>query len=190
MSLLVSNVQFIFGSLDKATKYNEGAKPTFFGKFLVTDEDTINTIKAAIEKTAQEKFNTVPKKLTGFIFEPDLDKYPEQDGSILFNAANKDKPNLFNRQGETIEAEDGKIYRGCFVNVRIGLFAWIHKGIKGISANLMGIQFFAKGTPLGNTASASDFENYGPETQDPEPHDPEEYEDYIKKYEEHFSPSG
>jgi len=190
MQILVSNVQFIFGTLDKPTKYSEESTPKFYGKFLVTDEDTINTIKAAIEKTAKDKFNTVPKKLTKFIFEPDLDKYPEQEGSIVFNASQQDKPNLFNRQGEMIEASEGKIYRGCFVNVLISLWGYTYKGSKGISANLKGIQFFAKGTPLGNTASAADFENYGPETQDVHSEPYETKNEHYEVYEDQFSPLG
>lgn len=168
MKLLVSNVQFIFGALDKATSYNEEATPKFYGKFLVREEATIKDIKAAIKKTAIDNFSSVPNKLADFLFEPDLDKYPEQEGCLILNAAQEDKPKLFNRQGEVIMSKDGLIYRGCFVNVIINLWSYTYKGNKGISANLNGLQFYAKGEPLGATASASDFENYGPETYNAE----------------------
>jgi len=166
MKLLVSNVQFIFGTLDKPTRYSEDSPAKFYGKFLIREKNTIKEIKSAIEKTAIENFKKVPNKLADFLYEPDLDKYPEQEECLIFNAAHQDQPKLYNRQGEVIQANEGKIYHGCFVNVLIGLWHWVHKNDKGISANLMGIQFYTKGEPLGATANASDFENYGPETYD------------------------
>lgn len=172
MKFLVENVQFIFGALDIPTKYSPEAPEKYFAKFLVSEEKTIKKLEKAIEKVAIEKFKKLPKDLRDFIFEPDLDKYPEQDSCMLFNAANiQNKPKLFDRQRESVNIfgkrlngdSSDAIYRGCYVNVSIGLYSYDHKGTKGVSANLYGVQFFKDGEPLGESANADDFTDYATE---------------------------
>lgn len=161
MKLLIENVQFIFGALETPTKYSEESPEKYFGKFLVKQEETIKKIESAIKKIASEKFKPFPRELADFLFEPDLDKYPEQEDCVLFNAAQQKKPKLFKRSGEVIEKNNGKIYRGCYVNVLISLWTYNYKKAKrGVSANLDGVQYFAEGEHLESTANASDFNCY------------------------------
>jgi len=168
MKFLIENVQFIFGALDTPTKYSPEDSATYFAKFLIREEKTIKNIEKAIEKVATDKFKKLPKDLRDFIFEPDLDKYPEQEGSMLFNAANDNKPKLFDRQRESVDIlgkrlngdSSDAIYRGCYVNVSIGLYSYVHKGTKGVGSNLYGVQFFKDGEPLVQSANADDFTDY------------------------------
>jgi len=45
-----------------------------------------------------------------------------------------------------------KIYAGCYVNVKIGLYVWDNKFGKGVAASLNGVQFAGNGEPFAKKA--------------------------------------
>jgi len=154
MNLLIPNAQFIFGTLAEPRRYSPSSPLTYFAKFLIRETATIKKLEDAIQTIAAEKFKTVPKTLEDFTFDVDDAKYPEQSGGLIFNAKNEMKPKIFSRQREEIIPQE--IYRGCYVNVSISIWAYDWQGKKGVGANLQGLQFNGDGQPLGAAVSVPD----------------------------------
>lgn len=87
-------------------------------------------------------------------------------GQMFVSASNKLKPLVVDNKpapGTTtvrvIEANEGRIYSGCYVNATIELWAQDNQFGKRINASLMGIQFVRDGERLsgGGVASVEDY---------------------------------
>ena len=132
-------------------------------------------IKAALKAAAEEKW----KEKAGDVFMQlkagdklclhDGDAKADKDGykgNLYVSASNKLKPLVVDNKaapGQTsvrvIEANEGRIYSGCYVNATIELWAQDNKFGKRINASLMGIQFLRDGQRLsgGGVASVEDY---------------------------------
>jgi len=129
----------------------------------------IAEIQKAVDSTLVKKFKRVPAKY----------KNPVRDGSdrededasaaagkavykdgygpdvVFFSAANKRRPSVVDKDPNVplVEA-DGRPYAGCYVNVCVSPWAWDHEtGGKGVSFNLLAVQFLKDGEPFGGGES-------------------------------------
>lgn len=87
--------------------------------------------------------------------------YVGYEGNFFFNANNKVRPLVIDRDKTPLVAADGKLYSGCYVNVQIDVWAQDNDFGKKINAQLQGIQFVKDGEAFsggGTPADASDFE--------------------------------
>lgn len=75
---------------------------------------------------------------------------PEYDGYMVLSANNRGKPQVINDRGNgTItDEEECRIYAGCYVNVKVRLWAQNNKYGKRINAELVAIQFAGDGEAL------------------------------------------
>lgn len=97
-------------------------------------------------------FGMGPEKVNEETFQP-LKGYGQ---GVWLNAKSKTRPQMINADGKAatsdIEAVNlaRKIYGGCYVNVAIK--PWLRLSNKGISAELIAIQFAKDGDPFGEAA--------------------------------------
>jgi hypothetical protein len=87
--------------------------------------------------------------------------YEGYEGNLFFNASNKVRPTVVNRDRSPLTAQDGVVYSGCFVNVIIDVWAQDNEYGKRINAQLQGVQFFKDGDAFsggGTAADAGDFD--------------------------------
>lgn len=77
------------------------------------------------------------------------------DGVSFISAYRKSRPGVVDREVNPLTKEDGVIYPGCYVNVVMKLFAYDHStGGKGVSAELVAVQFVADGERFSGGTSA------------------------------------
>lgn len=143
-------------------------------------------VKAALKAAAEQKWGAkageifVMLKAGDKICLHDGDAKADKDGykgNLYVSASNKLKPLVVDNKpapGQTsvriIEANEGRVYSGCYVNATIELWAQDNKFGKRINASLMGVQFLRDGQRLsgGGVASVEDYAPI-PEAADEKP---------------------
>lgn len=83
------------------------------------------------------------------------DIYEGYEDRTYITAKNKQRPTLINADRSPVTEEDGVIYSGCYVNVRLSLYANTKPTSKGVFAGLKGVQFSKAGDAFGGGARAS-----------------------------------
>lgn len=99
--------------------------------------------------------------------------YDGYEGNLFFNANNKVRPTVVDRDTSPLVAADGRPYSGCYVLAKIDVWAQDNQYGKKINAQLQGVQFvkngdaFSKGggvaipatdfTPISEGADAEDL---------------------------------
>lgn len=73
------------------------------------------------------------------------------EGMVYINATTKNRPLVVNRDRTVLAEEDGIVYAGCTVNMKVEPYTWTYKktGKKGVGFNLRSIQFVKDGDPFG-----------------------------------------
>lgn len=85
------------------------------------------------------------------------EKYPEYKGCYILKANSTRKPVVVDRHAQPISEEQGVIYAGCYVYVKVGVNGYTYgKMTKGVKAYLNGVQFFRDGEPLGRAVDSFD----------------------------------
>lgn len=154
----------------------EGADPKFNGSFIVEkNSDAAKAVRAAMEAVAIEKWGANGVKiLDGFESSKkclrDGDKNLDKEGNVrngfegkaVVVAGSKNRPGLFDNKKDpatdkarALATDDGTIYGGCYVNLNIDVYAMDKPKIKGVFAELRGVQFHAHGERLGGNAPSS-----------------------------------
>jgi hypothetical protein len=170
MKLNVNNVRCAFPFFFEP-KINDDGKGSFGGGFIFAPE---HPAKAALDKAIDEvgsskwgqKWAVIRKEMKAgdnlLIHDGDakasLDGY---EGNLYFNANNKVRPTVVNRDRTPLTAADGVIYSGCYVNVIVDLWAQDNKFGKKINAQLQGVQFARDGDAFaggGKAADSGDFD--------------------------------
>lgn len=133
-------------------------------------------IKAALKAAAESKWGAKAGEI--FLMLKAGDKLCLHDGdakankegykgNLFVSASNKLKPLVVDNKpapGQTsvrvIEANEGRVYSGCYVNATIELWPQDNKWGKRINASLMGVQFLRDGERLsgGGVASVEDYQ--------------------------------
>jgi len=104
-------------------------------------------------------FGMGPEKINEETFKP-LDGYGQ---GIWLNCKNKNQPQIIRPDGapasNQMEAMElaRKIYGGCYVNIAVK--PWLRKAIKGVSCEVIAVQFSKDGTPFGDGVSTPDLSN-------------------------------
>lgn len=168
----------------------EGQKPKFRGKFIFENDKQDDKVRDAILEACIDKFGEkAGQKLFDRIIDNpekccyrDGDEYTDDEGKVRdgyegnwYIAANSlKKPLLIDRARDEVGEEEGLIISGNYANVKIDIYAYEHKKSKsrGVTAQLMGIQFVAEGEPLGGggrRANADDFDELDEDDEDDAP---------------------
>lgn len=182
MLLNVNNVRAAFLNIWEAKVPQGGGDPSYNGKFILPpNHNQIAQLDDAMRAVAREKWGAKgdaifdklvktgkPKNIeVAFVH----DDYTDGDGNAydgfegMFYLSAKSpadkRPLILDRDRTPLIAADGRPYSGCYVNVRVELWAQDNKFGKGIRAELKGVQFVRDGDSFGGgvPASADDFED-------------------------------
>ena len=142
------------------------------------------------EQMLKEKFGKTPPKAEGWLYNKadgstHRDEYTNEDGEFwagfdaetwyisVSKSADKCKNGqmkVFDQRRDPIEANQGIIYSGCYVNLVIDAYAYGNDSGKGVSGTLEGIQLLRKGETLGITQinAEDEFEDEEIEAEDDE----------------------
>lgn len=83
------------------------------------------------------------------------------EGNMFFNAYNKVRPTVVDRDRSPLTAQDGKPYGGCYVNAIVDVWAQENSYGKRINCQLQGVQYVRDGDSFaggGKAAEAADFD--------------------------------
>jgi len=160
VTLRLRNVRLSFPSLFKATSFDgDESKAKYSASFLMPkDSDEAKACQKGIKEVIRMAFKGKSPGADRVCFKDatskDYDGYEE--GLMFISASNKNKPKVVDVDLTPLDAEDGKPYAGCYVNVSLRLWAQDNKFGKRVNANLRAVQFFKDGEPFG--AGAVDVE--------------------------------
>lgn len=171
---------YIFDKSDKSNKFE--------ATFMVDPSDKLNrsAIKKAVidaigESKLSKAFDTGKIRWKGSCYksqDSDLVDIREKGGIIgetegayrdeyedvlLVKASNKVRPTVVHKDKSKLDAEDGVVYSGCYVNAVLSI--WIQNSDEygnRINCELQGLQFSADGESFGGggtTASDDDFDD-------------------------------
>lgn len=173
----LNNVRLSYPKLFKAEipKGKTEEKDAKYGAtFILQKKEHAELIKEIETKIARVALNFFNKKVTlKHVCLHDGNEAEETDGygdEVMFvrtslNKYAKDgsinRLVLVDKKRETVTAEDGILYAGCYVNANFNLFAYDHEtGGKGVSAQLRAVQFFKDGPSFGagNVKAENEFE--------------------------------
>lgn len=179
---MLKNVRLAFPTLFTPEPFPTGNDPTpyFSASFLLAPN---HPQKAALDKLMEQLANDKWKtrgpavlkgaKAMGKVFLRDGDSKPEYDGfpgNFFVSARNKVRPTLIDQLRNPVTEADGVIYAGCYVNVKLGCYAYV-KGNNGLGASILGIQKVADGDAFGGGSRAADKDDFedeiGSEEVDP-----------------------
>jgi hypothetical protein len=156
----------------------EGKDPKFNGNFIIEkDGDASKAIRKAMEAVAIEKWGANGVKVLDN-FEAsklclrDGDRNLDKDGNVrkgfegmqYIVASSKTKPGLFDNKKDpatdkarALLTDDGTLYSGCYVNLSLDIYAVDNptQKVKGVFADLRGVQFAGHGERLGGGAPAT-----------------------------------
>ena len=154
------NVRLAFNDLFTPTAFKAGQPEMFRANVLVEPgSENDKKVQACIAHVGKEKFKDKwPKKKQ--LFEGDTKAFPYHDGNKKDYAGYEDmwaltavknskagKPLIVNRD-KTPTADDGTIYSGCYVNIKVEF--WAQDGENsGIRCSLLSVQYWLPGDRFG-----------------------------------------
>lgn len=156
MELILNNVTLCFPDIFRPTSYNNG-DPKFSCTLLVSKADSyqLQLVENAIMQALQLKFGNSAQALFNQIRhnnqrccygDGDTKTYAGFAGNMFIKTSNKgNPPQVVNQALQPVFENSGLIHSGCIVNAHIKFFAYDAKGIKGVSANILGIQYMNVG---------------------------------------------
>ena len=174
--VFLKNVRICYAqNLFKASAFEEGKEPKFNAQFIISKDDTaqVKLMQDAIEAVAKEKWPDDSKtknraagiikslKMTEFICLRDGELKPDREeleNSYFVAASNKKKPTAIRR--DKSEATDADIYSGCYVNVKVEVYAFEYNTKKMIPATLLGVQFVKDGDAFAGGAKVADADEF------------------------------
>ncbi|MBO7173133.1 MAG: DUF2815 family protein [Burkholderiaceae bacterium] len=179
MDMTITNARLSFPHLfEPAAESNQpNAKMVYSASFLLKKDDpTINKIREAIYKTAEEKWG---EKANGILMklyannlvclrDGDLKDYDGYEGCMFIASKNKNRPLLIDRDRSILGQSDGKPYAGCYVNAKVSFWAQDNQYGKRINCSLLGVQFVKHGDSFtgARVAVTDDFEDLGVNADD------------------------
>ena len=173
MELMLKNVRIGFPHLFTPDEY-EGNK-SFSAKFFIEPgSENDKKINAAILQEAKLMW---PTKHEFFLEEFKMDKkaycyingarveYTGAEGNWVLTSRRKEsdgRPMVIDQRLNPLAEADGKPYAGCYVNVKLSIYAQDGKN-KGIRCSLQTVQFFKDGDSFGGAkiGTADGFEDLG-----------------------------
>jgi hypothetical protein len=181
MLILRARIAFANG-IFTASAAEEGGKKKFNAKFILEpDHKQIDKIRALEDEVAKDKWGKDAEKIMKriratadkmFLRDGDTQRADGFEGNLYFSANNDKRPTVFNKDRSSIAEEDGIIYSGCYVNVKVNLWAQDNQYGQRINGELLGVQFagdgdsFSAGAP---PAAADDFPDMEDGADDADP---------------------
>ena len=171
MDILVQNARVAFAKgLFEASAAEAGGKPKFNSKFIIPpDHPQVEEIRAAEAAVAKEKWGdkapAVLKQLRAtadkmFLKDGDTQNSDGFEGMLFFSANKDTRPSTYDRARTPVTAQDGVIYSGCYVNVRVSIWAMDNQFGKRINGELNGVQFVRDGDAFGGGSKAADADDF------------------------------
>lgn len=173
MRITLKNVRLAFPSIFETSSFGEG-EPAYSAKFIIPpDHPQAAELKAAVLAVAKEKWGekgeSVLKllkedKKVAFIEGPYKNKktgevYAGFEGNWTLSTRNGGKspmkPSAFDAQNKAVEASDGVIYNGCFVDASIELYPQDNTYGRRINCSLRGLRFAGHGESFGGGTKAN-----------------------------------
>lgn len=170
MKIKLQNVRLAFPALFTAEPFKPGDVPKFKATFLIPkDSEQCEEVEQAIKAVAREKWGAkadgIIKQIRGnpnkFCFQDGDDRaYDGYQGMMALSAKNALRPTVVDANKAPLVEADGKPFAGCYVHAVVDFFAYDNSG-NGISASLMGVQFYREGDRFtgGGVASDDDFDD-------------------------------
>jgi hypothetical protein len=172
MRIMLRNVRLLYGqALHQPQRGPNGeGELKHSGTFgFPKDHPAVAEIKAGFQKVSTEKWGAKAAdtyqmlKAGDRLCLHDGDAKADKEGykgNLYISASNKLRPLVIDGLKQPLDANSGKPYSGCFVNVEIELWAQDNKFGKRINASLRGVQFVRDGQRLsgGGVSSADDYE--------------------------------
>lgn len=170
VQVLMENVRLAFAQNIFEKGAVAGGKPNYSCKAIFApDHPCVKLLADAEETVAKEKWGArapaqltaIRKSDTGVVHDGDLK--PNWDGfadNYYLNCNSDNRPGIYDRDRTPLAQSDGRPYSGCYVNMRVDIWAMDNQYGKKINATLLGLQFvrdgdsFAAGAP---PAEADDF---------------------------------
>jgi len=150
----MKNVRLSYPHLFVAKQGDEGGEPKYGATFIL-DKKIHAPLIAHIEKQAERvalDFFKKKIKLNRNCLR-DGNDYADKEGygdEVMFISAKETRrPVVVDRDMTPLTKDDSRPYAGCYVNANVRLFAYDHKGSKGVSAALRSIQFVRDGDSFG-----------------------------------------
>ena len=177
MKLVLENVRLSFPHLFEAQPPMNGVgAPKFNAQFLM-EKGSANEKKAmeAFNAAAKDKWGVNVQKILNTVEaskkclrdgDNNLDKAGETrngyEGMTYLSASTKMRPTVVDRNRAPLTEADGRPYGGCYVNVIVDVYA-LDTPVKGVFAELKGVQFVKDGDAFGggSPARADDFGDLG-----------------------------
>lgn len=165
----LNNVRLSYANVFEARAMQEGQEPKYSAQIIISkDHPQIKELKKAIYEVAKDKFpklvkdNKIPAKLKTPLRDGDEERDDEPEvygGMYFFNASNKKRPTVVDRDKTPLTEDDKVIYSGCYCNVIVDVYGFDTAGNKGVAAALCGVQFKKDGEALGGKGvTADDFD--------------------------------
>lgn len=175
-AIMLKNVRLSFNDLFEARAF-EGGTPKFSATVLIPkDSDTHKELLTHIRQVAKAQWaDKAPAILR--TCEGNTQRWPLKDGDLAVDAegnqrqgwdahwaikgSSPTRPLIINRDRSQLTEQDGKPYSGCYVNVKLDIWAQDNKFGKAINVKLLGIQYWAEGERFGSSGSVAkedDFE--------------------------------
>lgn len=167
MSLRLNHIRLSFPNVFRPTAFDPNAEKKYSATLILDEGDPqVDTIKEEIEKKLKEKWpSDRPSNIRLALrdgSEKDMDGFGP--GKWFFNASNKARPGVYDRNRSPLTEEDGKIVPGCYVNAIVDFWVQSNSYGKRVNATLKGIQYDAEGESFGGggrVAGADDFDDLG-----------------------------
>lgn len=165
----LNNVRLSYANVFEARAMNEGQEPKYSTQIIIPkDHPQIKELKKAVIEVARDEFpklvkdNKIPAKIKTPLRDGDEERDDEPEvygGMYFFNASNKKRPTVVDRDTTPLTEDDNVIYSGCYANVFVDIYGFDTAGNKGVAAALGGVQFKKDGEALGGKGvTADDFD--------------------------------
>ena len=174
----LKNVRGSFLDIFVPKPFKPGDTPKYKAAFLIPKGSALDKeIEKSILEAAGEKFT--PAKAAAIIksIRNNPNKFCYQDGDtkdydgyagmMALTAGSVTRPLVLDRDKTPLTIADGRPYSGCYVNGNIEFFGYNNSG-NGISASLIGIQFYKDSDPFSGApiANPDDFDEYEDDCDD------------------------
>jgi hypothetical protein len=173
---MLKNVRLSFNDLFEARGF-EGGTPKFSATVLIpkgsaTYDELIAHVRnvakaqwadkaAAILKTCEANLQRWPLKDGDTAADAEGNPRQGWEGQYALKGSNAVQPLVIGRDRLPLTAQSGKPYSGCYVNIKLDVWAQDNRYGKAINVKLLGIQFWDDGERFGSAdsiAKADDFE--------------------------------
>jgi hypothetical protein len=167
--ILIQNVRaaFAHGIFDRQTV--DGKEGGYGAKFILDPKHPqLAAIEKLEEQIAEEKWGKKAKdtltriraKDQGLIHDGSTQRSDGFDGMKFISANNDKRPTAYNKDRSPVTKDDGVIYSGCYLNVKVRAWAQDNNFGQRINWELQGVQFVRDGDSFGGggkPAEADDF---------------------------------